>query len=443
MVMNIEVEVLSTSTIKPSSPTPSHLRFYQLSFIDQLSIHIYNNLVIFFPPKAIDSNQTLDVVEISHKLKTSLSHVLTQYYPLAGRIKDNLFLTCNDEGIPYLEAQVNCKLSDILPNLQPSELPKFVPFELDGRVDLLLGVQLNIFKCGGIAIGFCITHKIGDALSALMFTKCWAAATRGDHDEDIPWPIYESSTLFPPKDMSKIDMPTIDHIPTKNIVSKRFLFESSKIEALRAKYEEKGNNFKKVIRPSRVEALSAFISSRYMAATKEVFGPKKRRYSIAQAFNLRTRIDPPTPENSFGNFSRQFIRCLDSLGGKEESYSYLVREMRHLMKCGNEKEYAKNIQMGIDQCLIFNKEHAEEIAKGELIDLKFTSICRFPLYDHFDFGWGQPMWIGANPLPCKNLIIFVDTKSGDGIEAYIDFEEEDMAKFERDEEFVSFISSTK
>ncbi|PON76095.1 Transferase [Parasponia andersonii] len=440
--MKIEVEVVSTSIIKPSFPTPSDLRFYPLSYIDQLSSHIYNNLVIFFPSKANDSDQSLNVVEISRKLKKSLSDVLTRYYPLAGRIKDNLFLNCNDEGIPYLEARVNCKLSDMLPNLDPIELPKFVPFELDGRVDLLLGIQLNIFECGGIAIGFCITHKIGDALSALMFTKCWAAATRGDDDQHIPWPKFVSATLFPTKDISTLDVPRVD-IQTKNIVTKRFVFESSKIDSLRAKYVE-SNNLKneKISRPTRVEALSAFICNRYMAVTQERFGPRKKRYAIAQAFNLRTRIDPPVQENSFGNFSRQFIRCLDSTSCEEDSFSHLVREMRNLIKSGNDKEFAKKIQMGIDQFINFTKERAEELAKGEIIDLKFTSICRFPLYDHFDFGWGQPLWIGANPLPCKNLVIFVDTKSGDGIEAYIDLEEQDMAKFQRDEEFISFVSPT-
>ena len=31
------------------------------------------------------------------------------------------FLNCNDDGVPYLETRVNCKLSNILPNLDPQD----------------------------------------------------------------------------------------------------------------------------------------------------------------------------------------------------------------------------------------------------------------------------------------------------------------------------------
>lgn len=55
----------------------------------------------------------------SSVLKKSLSDVLKCYYPLTGRVKDNLIVDCNDEGVLSLEAQVKCQLSDILadPNL--------------------------------------------------------------------------------------------------------------------------------------------------------------------------------------------------------------------------------------------------------------------------------------------------------------------------------------
>lgn len=167
-MVKIEVEVVSTSIIKPSSPTPSHLRFHELSFLDQLCGHVYNPSVLFYPP---EEHEKLNVVEISNKLKQSLSDVLSRYYPLAGRLRNKDSVDCNDEGIPYLEARVNCTISDFVENPILHELPKFVPFELDGQVDLLLGVQLNIFECGGIAIGSCVSHKICDGLSTLMFTK--------------------------------------------------------------------------------------------------------------------------------------------------------------------------------------------------------------------------------------------------------------------------------
>ncbi|PON47715.1 Transferase [Parasponia andersonii] len=436
MKMKIEVKVVSTTIIKPSSPTPSHLRFYQLSFIDQMSNNIYNPFVMFYSAEE-KSNRPANIVKLSHNLKKSLSIVLSQYYPLAGRIKDNFVLDCSDEGIPFSEAKVNGKLSDVIQQLDPAELHKFVPFELDGQSDFLLGVQLNIFDCGGIAILSCVSHKIADAFSSLMFIKFWALANQGDNDDKLEQlsPQFISATIFPPKDISAIHIPRV-HIPNKKIVTKRFVFDSSKIDALRGKYVKN----QLIKRPSRVEALSAFISSRYIAATR--VRPGKRFYAIAHAFNFRTRFDPPLPENSFGNLSRQFIRPLDSTKGEEESYVDVLRQMRDLISSGNDKDNIKKLQEGIDQCFNFMNEHAEELSKGEIVTLNFTSLCGFRLYDQFDFGWGTPLWVGANPPLFKNLVVFVDTKSGDGIEAYIDFEEEDMARFERDDVFLSFVSST-
>ncbi|CAL8994026.1 unnamed protein product, partial [Prunus brigantina] len=42
-----------------------------------------------------------------------------------------------DEGIPFLEAQIKCKLSNFLNNSIPNELNKFLPLELD---EFALGV---------------------------------------------------------------------------------------------------------------------------------------------------------------------------------------------------------------------------------------------------------------------------------------------------------------
>ncbi|ONI30186.1 hypothetical protein PRUPE_1G235900 [Prunus persica] len=46
--MKVEVEVISKEIIKPSSPTPDHLRYLQLSFLDQLAPPVYNPFVLFY-----------------------------------------------------------------------------------------------------------------------------------------------------------------------------------------------------------------------------------------------------------------------------------------------------------------------------------------------------------------------------------------------------------
>lgn len=69
---------------------------------------------------------------------------------------------------PTFEAQVtNWRLCDFLQNPKPGELYKVVPFELHGHesYEFSLGFQLNIYDCGGFAIGLCSSHKLADGLS--------------------------------------------------------------------------------------------------------------------------------------------------------------------------------------------------------------------------------------------------------------------------------------
>ncbi|CAN6692965.1 unnamed protein product [Malus baccata var. baccata] len=61
----------------------------------------------------------------------------------------------------------------------------------------------------------------------------------------------------------------------------------------------------------------------------------------------------------------------------------------------------------------------------------FSSPCGFPLYEN-DFGWGMPTWV----------VVFRDTKEGNGIEAYVSLEEKVMAKFECDSQLLSYVSPT-
>ncbi|KAK7832060.1 vinorine synthase [Quercus suber] len=98
----MEVEVISKETIKPSSPTPDNLRHQQLSFLDQIQPPVYMPLVLFYP-KVEGAN--FSKVQQCDKIKKSLSEALTLFYPLAGRVKGNLYIDCNDEGVHYREAE--------------------------------------------------------------------------------------------------------------------------------------------------------------------------------------------------------------------------------------------------------------------------------------------------------------------------------------------------
>ncbi|KAK8657382.1 hypothetical protein V6N13_035623 [Hibiscus sabdariffa] len=421
--MELNVEVVSEVIVQPSSPTADGLRRYQLSFLDQLNPSLYNSLVYFYP-KMCDTDA--DKITISDRLKQSISDAMTYFYPLAGRMtEDQLFVDCNDEGIPFVEARVKCRLSDVLNDPVPKELNKLLPFEIHGDHEVLLGIQFNVFDCGGIGIGVCVSHKIGDALSFFLFVKTWAAIARGE--TKFIGPEFESASLFPPQDLSGFK-PKISQLKTEQLVTKRFVFGATKVEEIRRTYSENGNR----TRPTRVEALSAFIWDRLITA----IGIRSRNdtlFMINHMVNIRPRTDPPLPESSFGNIF-SFSLTIPSPDGD------IVSEMRDSIKAVN-KEYVKKIRDGYNHLNCF-REKAASYGKGEIVAFTFTSLCRFPLYEA-DFGWGKPVWAGSGDREIKNIATFMDTVTGDGIEAWVTLNEEEMANFDSDEELLAYVDAPK
>ncbi|XP_055814704.1 stemmadenine O-acetyltransferase-like [Solanum dulcamara] len=429
--MKVEIEVISKEIlIKPCTPTPIEFRHYNLSYLDQIIPPIFMPLVYFYPASDLFSN-----TERSDKIKLSLSEALAKFYPLAGRVVDNLYVDCNDEGVPYVEVVVKCNLADIISNPIPNELNKFIPYELDEVKDVGLVVQVNFFECGGMAIGIGISHKLADAASCFMFINTWAAiACRQCHLS----PFFDSATLFPPKDASLVRDVCLE-IQRENILTKRFVFSNSDISALRDEYADqrmKGSVFERIgLRPSRILALSAFLWSRFMATVHSERDPNKI-YAVTHSVNLRGRTDPPLPESLFGNIMRSaFVVPFFDKGSEDEVFEFMNQMRESIQEINN--NFVSQLRKNDQQHLNFLQERANDKRKGHMALLSFTSLCKFPLYEA-DFGWGKPIWVGSARLATKNIIGFMDTKLGDGVEAWVNLEADDMAKFEADKKLLAF-----
>lgn len=427
--MKVELEVISKETIKPSSPTPDHLRHHQFSFLDQIAPPVFMPLIIFYPA---ETHTNLTHTAKSDHLKKSLSETLTHFYPLAGRVKDNSYVDCNDEGVHYFEAKVKGELSDFMSNVIPEELSKFLAYELDDVKELAMAVQVNYFDCGGIAIGLGVSHKLADALSFIMVLNSWSAIARGE--TDIVSPIFVSSQYFPPKNLSGLRPDS--GMFKENLVTKPFVFSASKVLALREKYAHL-TSVEYPRRPTRIEALSVFICNRFIAVTQGAKGDAEKVYCTLHAVNLRTRNDPPLPEHAFGNIISVVIAMPNLEAGEKDCYGLLTKIREEISKV--DADFVRDLGH-TNKHLMRYKELAQTYNKAEVVTLTFSSLCRFPLYEA-DFGWGKPVWMTPAKWTFKNLVNFMDTKEGDGIEAWITLKEEDMVKFEADEEFLSYVSA--
>ncbi|KAI8006401.1 Vinorine synthase [Camellia lanceoleosa] len=393
--MEIKFEIIGRETIKPYSPTPHHLRRYKLSSRDQFSPQQYIPVVFFYinpshttRGSGIDGggesyDETANVR--SEHLKESLSKTLTHFYPLAGRLRDNLSVDCNDEGANYLEARVtNCRVSNILERLDVEEMYQlFTTIPTDVYNSPLLLVQVNFFQCGGMAVCVSISHKIVDGVAFSAFVKAWSCITRGSHDPVVP-DFSAASSRFPP----------IEDFPMPSIVFPQ---------------------------------ISQKIVSRRSYALGMSPAPSPRTYALTGAVNLRPRLMPPLPKYSFGNVSGLLWAMLDNNKDEITDLPDLVCQLR------------KGIEQSTNNNFTTKATYLMRAKKDEMDVYCHSSWCRFPLYE-VDFGWGNPTYVVPVLMGAPIGIRLQDTRDGDGVEVWMTLKEEDMALFQGDQELLAYAS---
>ncbi|KAK2991045.1 hypothetical protein RJ640_019366 [Escallonia rubra] len=437
--VTVDVETVSKEKIRPASPTPFHLRTYKISLLDQLSPAVYNPFVFFYPDN--ETNALTDVFhQRSQHLKQSLSETLTRFYPFAGRIEHDLHVECNDEGVLYVQARVNEQLSNFLSKPNNQHIHKLLPYDLSSTDSIsepyVAMIQVNFFNCGGIAISICTSHKIIDGHSHATFLQAWAATARGSSEQVNPRFIGQS--LFPqnpllPKGSSLILWPL--QLKQGKCFARRFVFNAPALAALKAKTASPSAG---VQNPSRVMAVTSLLWKCGMNTSRATHGFQKPSF-MTLAVNLRTRCSPPMPRHSIGNnFWLATARCkpntevvLHSLA--EPLKDELSRINSHLVEQMKGEEGFLKVSERL-------KEMGEVYSNPEADYFVVTSVCNASFYEA-DFGWGKPIWscIGHAPV-LANVTILMDTKSGDGVEAWVTLTEEDMAVFERDPELLTFAS---
>ncbi|TYJ11696.1 hypothetical protein E1A91_A11G294900v1 [Gossypium mustelinum] len=300
-------------------------------------------------------------------------------------------------------------------------------------------IQVTTFACGGIAIGAFLSHVIVDAPAAATFVSSWAALTR-KCGEEAPCPNFDASFVFPqsveyPREATYLGM--VNPFAKKGIwQSRRIVFDASAIASLKAKTASSSVPY-----PTRVEVVSALLSKCIMAASKAKSDIQKSTL-ITHAVNLRQRARPQIPNYSMGNFL-----CLAAalVTEKETQLDNLVC---HLRKAIRKIDIDLITALQGDGGWIKYCENMKEIGKAspgtnDKIDfIVFSSWCNMGFYE-IDFGWGKPTWVAYAPktkskTEMVNMVFLMDTKMGNGIEAWVFLEEQHMVMLEQNQELLAF-----
>ncbi|PRQ45232.1 putative alcohol O-acetyltransferase [Rosa chinensis] len=237
-------------------------------------------------------------------------------------------------------------------------------------------------------------------------------------------PQFNGASLLPAKDsfVNNLGLPKFQSLTTR-----RFVFDVTKIATLKAK-----------IGGTNVQLVSAIILKSARAAS---YQSKQETSSstavLSQMVNVRRSMGSLV-ENAMGNW---FWPLQVIFKPNETELHELVANMRREI-ANFYKEKAGKFK-GEDGFLVMSESFRERgelyrNTKGRISVYRATSLCKLPVYE-IDFGWGKPTWVTSQSNQ-KNIFVLIDTKRGDGIEAWVTLDEEEMAIFESDEELLSFTS---
>ncbi|OWM70689.1 hypothetical protein CDL15_Pgr014362 [Punica granatum] len=316
---------------------------------------------------------------------------------------------------------------------------------LIATIDRFRNIQANAFRCGGIAHGICNSHRLHDGIALGVFLQEWAAVARGSGGGSgssgvAARDLMVAAKLFPANDLWLSDSSKIvfnSMCRPGNSVTKMFTFTGPAIEALRAR--GKGPSVKS---PTRVEAVSGLLWKCAMAALERKNNGLRRPSVFTHLVSIRKRMSPPF----WGPLGSSLWLAAHYKSTKshrtEDVLPSLVGELRGALS-KVDGEFLSRLRQ--DNSLIsgsLEKVLGVGLSEyGQGVDhFVCSSWCSFEFYD-IDFGWGRPVWVSSIGL-CKpmflNLIFLVDTRSGDGIEAWVTMDEPEMALLQEDTELRAF-----
>lgn len=442
VLLTMEINITSTQTIKPSSPTSNEHKTYKLCLFDVFQLNTYFPLILFYRK----TNDIQEFSNVSTKLKNSLSKTLTIFYPLCGRRNDIFSIECNDEGAIYMEALINMEMEEFLSPPKLELINKLLPCEPNkthpyNEVLPQILVQLNIFKCGGIAIGLCNLHTILDAYSLSLFLKTWSSICNGLMEEICEPDFSISSSIFPPRNTSGVREGVLSINKGLEIelkcTTRRFLFDHKSINELK-EISSRNNSIKTKLHTS-YKVVSSFICKHMIVACmKENCEENKRQVVVLHVVDMRRRMGESLFQSSVGNLLWPAMVVCENVK-RETKISDMVRILGDGIEKVNEELYLK---LKNDPSFLWSDECGELMLEGmenkNPKSFVFTSWSNMG-FKEMDFGWGKPLWIaqrGGTKETIPNTVVLMET--WEGIEAWVTMAEKHLDDLKNDVEFHKF-----
>uniref|UniRef100_I1KWG1 Uncharacterized protein n=1 Tax=Glycine max TaxID=3847 RepID=I1KWG1_SOYBN len=415
------IKIQYHSRVSPPSATQTSL---SLTFFDLFWLRFHPvERIFFYTLPTPQSNPSIFYSKIVPKLKTSLSHTLQHFPPLAGNV-----VWPNDSPNPIVQ-------------YTPGNSVSFVVAESEADFNHVLDNSPHQAS-EGFSIGISTHHSVLDGKSSTLFIKAWSSLCQTNDDESSESsspslapklvPFFNRSVIRTPRELG-LNFPTnwtealTKLFPTGNSdgrclkllpfpprledeVRARFVLTGADLEKLRKGVLSKWDIVERGTE-SEAPRLSSFVLTCAYAVVciaKAIHGVEKEKEKFAFAFTVdcRARLEPPIPENYFGNCVWGNLVDADPLDFiKEEAFGIVAKSIHSKIK----EMLDKGIFHGADSS--FSKY--ESMAKEKVEVFAIAGSNRFGVYGT-DFGWGKPAKVEITSVGRGLTIGLAESKDGNG-----------------------------
>ncbi|CAL1404114.1 unnamed protein product [Linum trigynum] len=418
MATPTSITINRSTLVKPAKRTWSGRM--SLSEWDMIGAITHVPTVYFYKSTSSTSHPNL----LDH-LKDSLARTLVTFYPLAGRLEPvgggRFDLDCNGLGVRFIEAEARTTSLDELGGDEDlSSCTDFQPLipEVDytrpfGEWPLLL-VQVTKFRCGGIGLGFNISHAVVDGLSALHFFNEWARVARGKGIGMVPFldrkvlragqPAVSRHPRFDPAEFQRPPVLLPEAGCSNNKGNKpHYETKVAKLKMTKTKVQmlkDMANETTFDHRPySTYETLTAHI---WRCACKARKLKPEQLTSVGVCVDSRRRMNPPLPNAYFGNAVLDIKAVSRSADLITKPLGYAAGKIRRAVEKADGEfltsaiDYLKN-QPDLTEFQDFHDGEEEDDDEGPFFgmpNLGVISWLRLPLLG-LDFGFGKEVYMGS------------------------------------------------
>ncbi|KAK7392846.1 hypothetical protein VNO78_21296 [Psophocarpus tetragonolobus] len=286
-----------------------------------------------------------------------------------------------------MEEFLNPPKLDLINQLLPCEPNKCHPHQ---EILPQILVQVNLFKCGRVAIGLCNLHILLDAYSCSIFLKTWFAICKGSKEETSLPDFLSASTFFPPRNTlgvrgGMLNLNNHSAVEAK-CTTRRFLFNSKAINDLKVMLTSDDT------KPTRYQVVSSFICEHMIVACTKESCDTTRPMVALHVVDMRKRMGEPFSKGSIGNLLWPSLILLGDVNKNtnvrdlvrvlEEGLGKLTKEL--FLKVQNDSRF-----LWSDECA---QLMLEGIATKDPITFVFTSWANMG-FEEMDFGRRKPLWL--------------------------------------------------